>query len=90
MKNGKHCWGRPRKCWIPAFSPNPTMFSKRLFLGLQNSGLCGNELNPRVLYRVTQWAIKEHGRSECTKSTVLYRESLRIPTTSGLSDTQSS
>ena len=23
---GKHCWKR-RKCWIPACSPSPTMFS---------------------------------------------------------------
>ena len=26
-KGRKHCWKR-RKCWLPAFSPYPTMFSK--------------------------------------------------------------
>ena len=29
-KGGKHCEKR-RKCWLPAFSPFPTMFSKNLF-----------------------------------------------------------
>ena len=27
---GKHC-GKRRKCWLPAFSPFPTMFSKAFF-----------------------------------------------------------
>ena len=27
---GKHC-GKRRKCWLPAFSPFPTMFSKGFF-----------------------------------------------------------
>ena len=26
----KHC-GKGRKCWLPAFSPFPTMFSKGIF-----------------------------------------------------------
>ena len=29
----KHCWKR-RKCWLPAFSSLPTMFSNGLFLGV--------------------------------------------------------
>ena len=29
-KGGKHCEKR-RKCWLPAFSPFPTMFSKDFF-----------------------------------------------------------
>ena len=29
-KSRKHC-GERRKCWLPAFSPFPTMFSKAFF-----------------------------------------------------------
>ena len=29
-QGGKHC-GKRRKCWLPAFSPFPTMFSKGSF-----------------------------------------------------------
>ena len=29
----KHC-GKKRKCWLPAFSPFPTMFSRDLFFGV--------------------------------------------------------
>ena len=29
-KGRKYC-GKRRKCWLPAFSPFPTMFSKALF-----------------------------------------------------------
>ena len=36
---GKHC-GKWRKCWLPAFSPFPTMFSKSLFLRVVNSRDC--------------------------------------------------
>ena len=48
LKNGhggrKHC-GKRRKCWLPAFSPFPTMFFRRfLFYGCEKSGLCGKEL----------------------------------------------
>ena len=32
-KDRKHC-GKRRKCWLPAFSPFPTMFSKA-FISLQ-------------------------------------------------------
>ena len=32
----KHGWKR-RKCWLPAFSPFPTTFSKGYFLGLVKS-----------------------------------------------------
>ena len=28
--NRKHC-GKMRKCWLPAFSPFPTIFSKAFF-----------------------------------------------------------
>ena len=31
-KGRKHC-GKRRKCWLPAFSPFPTMFSKGFFHG---------------------------------------------------------
>ena len=41
----KHCWKR-RKCWLPAFSPFPTMFSKVLLIrGRSKSALCGKQLN---------------------------------------------
>ena len=30
VKSRKHC-GKRRKCWLPAFSPSPTMFSKAFF-----------------------------------------------------------
>ena len=40
----KHC-GKRRKCWLPAFSPFPTMFSKAFFnMVIRNLGLCGKEL----------------------------------------------
>ena len=32
----KHLWKR-RKCWLPAFSPFPTMFSKGLFFRVVKS-----------------------------------------------------
>ena len=35
----KHCEKR-RKCWLPAFSPFPTMFSKGFFLGVDKSQDC--------------------------------------------------
>ena len=35
----KHC-GKRRKCWLPAFSPFPTMFSKGFFLGVVKSRDC--------------------------------------------------
>ena len=31
VKDRKHC-GKRRKCWLPAFSPFPTMFSRGFFL----------------------------------------------------------
>ena len=38
-KVGKHC-GKRRKCWLPAFSPFPTIFSKRLFVGVVENRDC--------------------------------------------------
>ena len=38
-KNRKHCVKR-RKCWLPAFSPFPTMFSKSPFLKVIKSRDC--------------------------------------------------
>ena len=35
----KHC-GKRRKCWLPAFSPFPTMFSKGDFLRVMKSWDC--------------------------------------------------
>ena len=35
----KHC-GKRRKCWLPAFSPFPTMFSKAFFFGVVKSRDC--------------------------------------------------
>ena len=35
-KGRKHC-GKRRKCWLPAFSPFPTMFSKAFFLRVVKS-----------------------------------------------------
>ena len=34
----KHC-GKRCKCWLPAFSPFPTMFSKASFSGLLQVGI---------------------------------------------------
>ena len=45
-KGRKHC-GKRRKCWLPAFSPFPTMFSKALNSKL---GLCGKELIQNCRY----------------------------------------
>ena len=36
----KHC-GKRRKCWLPAFSPFPTMFSKGFFLRVVKCRDCG-------------------------------------------------
>ena len=38
-KGRKHC-GKRRKCWLPAFSPFPTMYSKGYFLRVVKSGDC--------------------------------------------------
>ena len=38
-KSKKHCW-KKRKCWLPAFSPFPTMFSKGFFLKVVKSCDC--------------------------------------------------
>ena len=35
-KGSKHC-GKRRKCWCPAFSPLPTMFSNSFFLRVVKS-----------------------------------------------------
>ena len=37
--------GKRRKCWLPAFSPFPTMFSKSCFFRVVKSGLCGKEFS---------------------------------------------
>ena len=39
-KGRKYC-GKRRKCWLPAFSPFPTMFSKGLFPRVVKSRDCG-------------------------------------------------
>ena len=37
--------GKRRKCWLPAFSPFPTMFSKGFFpRGREKSSLCNEKL----------------------------------------------
>ena len=38
-KGRKHC-GKRRKCWLPAFSPFPTMISKGFFLKVVKSWDC--------------------------------------------------
>ena len=38
-KGRKYC-GKRRKCWIPAFSPFPTIFSKGFFLRVVKSWDC--------------------------------------------------
>ena len=35
----KHC-GKRRKCWLPAFSPFPTMFSKEFYFRVVKSRDC--------------------------------------------------
>ena len=52
MKGRKHC-GKRRKCWLPAFSPFSTMFSKGFFSQSRlKLGLCGKELKPCVFDKV--------------------------------------
>ena len=42
----KHC-GKRRKCWLPAFSPFPTLFSTDIFpLGHQKLALCNIRVTP--------------------------------------------
>ena len=44
-KGGKHCWER-RKCWLPAFSPFPTMFSKGfLYRAMKSHDCVGKSLS---------------------------------------------
>ena len=44
-KGRKHC-GKSRKCWLRAFSPFPTKFSKGFFFRVvKKAGLCRKELN---------------------------------------------
>ena len=46
----KHC-GKRRKCWFPAFSPFPTMFSEGVFLGIVESWDCVvNSFRPKKKY----------------------------------------
>ena len=51
FENGrKHC-GKRRKCWLPAFSPFPTILSKAFFLRVvKMSGFCGKELIQHNLF----------------------------------------
>ena len=45
QKGRKHC-GISKKCWLTAFSPIPTMFSKDFSIEvMKKSGLCGTELS---------------------------------------------
>ena len=44
--------GKRRKCWLPAFSPFPTMFSKALFFGNVQSRDCGKAYAINNLIRV--------------------------------------
>ena len=32
LERAENTWGKRRKCWLPAFSPFPTVFSKVLLL----------------------------------------------------------
>ena len=41
----KYC-GKRRKCWLPAFSPFPTMFSKGFSSGVVKSSHCVVRVNP--------------------------------------------
>ena len=49
----KHC-GKRRKCWLPAFSPFPTVFSKAFFFRVVKSWDCVVKLKYRgkLLYNV--------------------------------------
>ena len=47
-KSRKHC-GKRGKCWLPAFSPFPTMFSKGYFLRVVKSRDCLVELKENPL-----------------------------------------
>ena len=38
--NGRKCCGKWRKCWLPAFSPFPTMFSKGFILRVVKTKEC--------------------------------------------------
>ena len=40
------CCGKRRKCWLPAFSSFPTIFSKGFSLRVVQSGLRHKEFNP--------------------------------------------
>ena len=40
LRTSRKLCGKRRKCWLPAFSPFPTMFSECLFLGVVKGREC--------------------------------------------------
>ena len=52
-KREENIVGKRRKCWLPAFSPFPTMFSKVSFLSPLHHGLLGKGLKQRNQYKST-------------------------------------
>ena len=51
-KSRKHR-GKRRKCWLPAFSPFPTMFPKHLFPGMSKLSLCCKKLSLNLWNQAT-------------------------------------
>ena len=48
--------GKGKKCWLPAFSPFPTVFSRAFYLRVvrYKSGLCGKELKTLFIWNITK------------------------------------
>ena len=62
-KGGKHC-GKKRKCWLPAFSPFPTMFSNCFFFTVVKSRDCVVKSYWFWRYKHTLWSLKFYNCEE--------------------------
>ena len=81
--------GKRRKCWLPAFSPFPTVFSKAFFLPVVKSGLCCKGL---IWTRLKSWCLVKGKHVSCerrpyaswsglilfTKTTIAVKETLAL------------
>ena len=78
--------GKGEKCWLPAFSPFPTMFSKGFFCRVLNNRDCVGKTLPSVEPRVhnhqsvLKVALQIFGQNICqnTKKSSLYSQNLFI------------
>ena len=87
----KHC-GKRRKCWLPAFSPFPTVFSRAFLQKVVKSHDCLKKLKPNALecpiclFPAATAALNfNHTSLFCTKLSVLCATGLRFPYSTAVS-----